>query len=65
MNARMLELFDQSFTDHQGESLNAKRFAELIVAECAKVADATSVSGPPKGCTYGNVIHEHFGIGNV
>lgn len=62
MNARMLELFDQSFTDHQGEELNAKRFAQLIVRECAKVADNTSVSGPPKGCTYGNVIHDHFGI---
>jgi hypothetical protein len=34
----------------------------LIVAECARLADATSVSGPPRGCTYGNVILEHFGV---
>ena len=38
------------------------KFAQLIVAECARVADATSVSGPPRGCTYGNVILEHFGV---
>jgi hypothetical protein len=38
------------------------KFAELIVAECAQIADTTSVSGPPRGCTYGNVIHEHFGV---
>lgn len=41
-----------------------QKLAELIVEECAGVADATSVSGPPRGCTYGNMILEHFGIGS-
>ena len=37
-------------------------FAELIVRECAQLADDTSISGPPTGYTYGNVICEHFGV---
>ena len=38
------------------------KFAELIVRECAQLADDTSISGPPTGYTYGNVICEHFGV---
>jgi hypothetical protein len=46
--------------DYDREAI--RRFGNLVVAECARVADATSVSGPPRGCTYGNVILEHFGV---
>lgn len=69
MNARMLELFDQSFTDHQGESLNAKRFAELIVRECVAICqdldgeDNIDAKSGRQDCAV--EIREHFGIGNV
>jgi hypothetical protein len=36
MNARLQQLMDQSFTDHQGEQFDPERFAELIVKECVK-----------------------------
>jgi hypothetical protein len=35
MNAKLQQLMDQSFTDHQGERFDPERFAELIVKECA------------------------------
>jgi hypothetical protein len=31
MNARLQQLMDRSFTDHQGERFDPERFAELIV----------------------------------
>jgi hypothetical protein len=62
MNEKIQQLMDQSFTDEQGERFDPERFAKLIVRECARLADDVSVSGPPRGCTYGDVIHEHFGI---
>lgn len=34
MNAKLQQLMDQSFTDHQGEQFDPERFAELIVREC-------------------------------
>ena len=37
MNARIQKLMDRSFTDEQGERFDPKRFAELIVKECAIV----------------------------
>jgi hypothetical protein len=37
MNARLQQLMDKSFTDHQGERFDPERFAELIVKECAIV----------------------------
>jgi hypothetical protein len=35
MNAKIQQLMDQSFTDHQGERFDPERFAQLIVKECA------------------------------
>ena len=35
MNAKLQQLMDLSFTDEQGERFDPKRFAELIVRECA------------------------------
>jgi hypothetical protein len=35
MNAKLQQLMDRSFTDHQGERFDPERFAELIVRECA------------------------------
>lgn len=35
MNAKLQQLMDRSFTDHQGEQFDPERFAELIVRECA------------------------------
>jgi hypothetical protein len=42
MNARLQQLMDQSFTDHQGERFDPERFAELIVRECVGLVQPTS-----------------------
>ena len=68
MNERIRQLAEESgITDNNLSDGNMshndlKKFAELIVRECAQLADDASVSGPPTGYTYGNVICEHFGV---
>ena len=69
MNAKIQQLMDRSFTDHQGERFDPERFAQLIVAECIQVARQTILSGSgvdPDTFT-GTVttveeIKRHFGI---
>lgn len=39
MNAKLQQLMDRSFTDHQGERFDPERFAQLIVAECCDITD--------------------------
>jgi hypothetical protein len=39
MNAKLQQLMDRSFTDHQGERFDPERFAQLIVRECAGIAE--------------------------
>jgi len=41
------------------DGLNLEMFAELVIKECAKVADDNFNSG---FCTVGRFIKEHFGI---
>ena len=41
------------------ESFNRKKFAELIVQECANQVDWILAEG---GKTQGNLIREHFGV---
>ena len=69
MNERIRELIRESNLDMYGLGkerhrweYTVEKFAELIVRECAQLADDASVSGPPTGYTYGNVICEHFGV---
>jgi hypothetical protein len=41
MNARLQQLMDRSFTDHQGEQFDPERFAKLIVQECIGIVKPT------------------------
>jgi hypothetical protein len=59
MNAKLQQLMDCSFTDHQGERFDPERFAELLVEECARDFDKTYMAG---GETMGNYIRQKFGI---
>ena len=56
MNARIQQLMDRSFTDHQGERFDPERFAELIVKECAGIAETAE---PYQSS---DLIKQHFGI---
>ena len=58
MNARLQQLMDRSFTDHQGERFDPERFAELIVRECAGIAETAE---PYQSS---DLIKQHFGVGN-
>jgi NTP pyrophosphatase (non-canonical NTP hydrolase) len=65
MNAKIQQLMDRAFTDEQGEQFDPERFAELIVRECAEIADTERSNSV--GCGYitktnGMRIKEHFGI---
>jgi hypothetical protein len=56
MNAKLQQLMDRSFTDEQGEQFDVKRFAELIVKECAGIAETAE---PYQSS---DLIKQHFGI---
>lgn len=56
MNAKLQQLMDRSFTDHQGERFDPERFAELIVRECADIAETAE---PYQSS---DLIKQHFGI---
>jgi hypothetical protein len=58
MNERIKELMKQAGTDSSGKWMgveHAEKFAELIVRECAKVAD-NGWADP------GHQIKQHFGV---
>ena len=58
MNERIKELMKQAGTDSSGKWMgveHAEKFAELIVQECAKVADG-GWADP------GHQIKQHFGV---
>lgn len=63
MNERIRELFRQASTEpwHPDDvgSFDAEKFAELIVRECAAVADGNFNTG---FCPVGGFITEHFGF---
>ena len=56
MNAKLQQLMDRSFTDHQGERFDPERFAQLIVRECAGIAKTAE---PYQSS---DLIKQHFGI---
>jgi hypothetical protein len=62
MNATIRKLMDRSFTDEQGERFDPERFAELIVRECAGIANDhnSEVEGVTLGV--GRALKQHFGI---
>jgi len=56
MNAKIQQLMDRSFTDEQGEVFDPERFAELIVRECAGIAETAE---PYQSS---DLIKQHFGV---
>jgi hypothetical protein len=56
MNAKIQQLMDRSFTDEQGEVFDPERFAELIVRQCAGIAETAE---PYQSS---DLIKQHFGI---
>ncbi len=56
MNAKIQQLMDRAFTDEQGEQFDPERFAELIVRECAGIAETAE---PYQSS---DLIKQHFGI---
>ena len=56
MNAKIQQLMDRSFTDEQGEQFDPERFAELIVRECAGIAETAE---PYQSS---DLIKQHFGV---
>ena len=72
MNERIRELIEQAgWTEGYYESddgpfiepeFNKEKFAELIVRECADIADCTSMAFPVNGWVVGNKIRKHFGV---
>ena len=62
MNAKLQQLMDKSFTDHQGEQFDPERFAQLLVRECADFANDhnSEVEGVTLGV--GRALKQHFGI---
>ena len=62
MNAKIQQLIGRAFTDEQGEVFDPERFAELIVRECADIANDhnSEVEGVTLGV--GRALKQHFGI---
>jgi hypothetical protein len=56
MNAKLQQLMDRSFTDEQGERFDPERFAQLIVRECAGIAETAE---PYQSS---DLIKQHFGV---
>ena len=56
MNAKLQQLMDRSFTDEQGERFDPERFAQLLVRECAGIAETAE---PYQSS---DLIKQHFGI---
>ena len=56
MNAKIQQLMDRAFTDEQGEQFDPELFAELIVRECAGIAETAE---PYQSS---DLIKQHFGI---
>jgi hypothetical protein len=65
MNERIRELAEQAgfqsyITTHEEDVAMFEKFAELIVAECVKVAMRSVSDDEPKEAWY--LIQEHFGV---
>jgi hypothetical protein len=56
MNAKIQKLIGRAFTDEQGEQFDIEKFAQLIVRECAGIAE---IAEPYQSS---DLIKQHFGI---
>ena len=63
MNQRILELARQVWPDPNTSHVNHKKFALLIVRECAGRVDNILREKKDGGGTMGDEIREHFGVG--
>jgi hypothetical protein len=64
MNERIKELADQAGVRsiYFNEADNIQKFAELIVNQCADIAQQHNKSPVAKPLAIGYVIREHFGV---
>ena len=65
MNERIQKLAEQAGCSIDGMGYgegNVEKFAELIVRECADVADCTGMAFPVNGWVVGDKIRKHFGV---
>ena len=60
MNERIKELHNQAFKETQDYYATMQKFAELIVEECANVADENYIHRGSRTC--GLAIRLHFGV---
>ncbi len=62
MNERIEELADSCWEDrpYGPNWFNYRKFAELIVAECADLADNIFEQGSPPNSTLGEQLVKHF-----
>ena len=60
MNERILELARQVWPDPSVSHVNHEKFAQLIVRECAFVADENYIHRGSRTC--GLAIRLHFGV---
>ena len=56
MNAVLQKIMNESFTDEQGERFDHERFTELIVRECAGIAETAEPYQSSE------LIKKHFGV---
>ena len=62
MNKRIFELAEQCWDQRlDGRHFDQEKFAELIVEECANVADENYIHRGSRTC--GLAIRLHFGVG--
>ena len=63
MNKRIRELAEQAELNLELQSLKVEKFAELIVRECAKVADEGLAEVTMKGPEWpSHYVKKHFGV---
>ena len=67
MNDRIHELMDQvgisrEYLTNTKQIVLLEQFAELIVRECADIADCSGMAFPVNGWVVGDKIRKHFGV---
>ena len=62
MNERIKELAMSVQCERHWTEEDIEKFAELIVRECADVADCTGMAFPVNGWVVGDKIRKHFGV---
>lgn len=61
MNERIKELAEQCYHRYSEHNIDLEKFAELIIRECAEVADNADATRQ-KWEGIGKYVREHFGV---